>query len=229
MIKFLKGFFYIIIIFFILAISTIVNKEIAKILVSILSFSISLYLGLIILNLINKYNIWSDEKDLKKERKKKSLYQWMSLEFDEKYLYDLLKRKKAKTDLENLKEIRDILKKSIGDNLEDYYLYKSYLEWSSQHSFFNGLKFLGPTIVTSFLTTILTQGILFDKVKILFNNEVTFADKIVQMFNLSAIGISLLIVIILIFAESTKNKKKLELTKVIVNEIIREKEKNQIV
>lgn len=221
-------FFYLIIFLFIIVISTKVNEEIAKVLISIASFLIAFYFTLIILKIFNKFNTWSDEKDLKKERKKKSLYQWMSLEFDEKYLYDLLKRKKAKTDLENLKEIREILKKSIDDNLEDYYLYKSYLEWCSQHSFFNGIKFLGPTIVTSFFTTILTQGILFDKVKILFNNEVTFADKIVQMLNLSAIVITLLIVIILIFVESTKNKKKLELTKVIVNEIIREKEKMAI-
>ena len=225
MIKFLKVFIYLSVILLILFISTIVNEDIAKILISILSFSISLYLAVIILGWINKFNSRSEENELKKERKKKNLYQWMSLEFDEKYLYDLLKRKKAKTDLENLKEIREVLKVSIGDKTEDYYLFKSYLEWSSQHSFFNGLKFLGPTIVTSFLTTVLTQGILFDKVKIIFNNEVNFADKIVQMLNLSAIGVSLLIVIILIFAESTKNKKKLELTKVIINEIIREKEK----
>ncbi|MFF5815821.1 hypothetical protein [Lysinibacillus capsici] len=225
MIKFLKVLIYLSVILLILFISTIVNEDIAKILISILSFSISLYLAVIILGWINKFNSQSEENELKKERKKKNLYQWMSLEFDEKYLYDLLKRKKAKTDLENLKEIREVLKVSIGDKTEDYYLFKSYLEWSSQHSFFNGLKFLGPTIVTSFLTTVLTQGILFDKVKIIFNNEVNFADKIVQMLNLSAIGVSLLIVIILIFAESTKNKKKLELTKVIINEIIREKEK----
>ncbi|WP_336634908.1 hypothetical protein [Lysinibacillus fusiformis] len=221
-----KVLIYLFTVLLILYISSKVKEDISKILITILSFSISLCLALLIVKVVHKFNTWLEEKDLKKERKKHTLYQWMSFEFDEKYLYDLLKRKKTKSDLENLKEIRILLKKSIGEDLNDYYLFKAYLEWSSQHSFFNSMKFFGTTIVTSFLTTILTQGFLFDKFKIIFINNGDLTEKIVEMLNLTALGIALIISIIIIFFESTKNRKKLELTKVILNDIIREMEGN---
>ncbi|QOV10921.1 hypothetical protein [Viridibacillus arvi] len=221
---FFKGVILTLIVLVLVGVAFYINVELGVILLNIVSFFLILYFTLWILRQMERLFTWLEVNDLVKPRKQKNLYQWMSLEFDEKFLFDLFHSKYATNELDNLREIKRVLKIRIGRNLSDYYLLKSYLEWNRKNSVLNNIGLLTTTIVTSFITSFLTQGVLFNKINLLLIMDGKLAEKITSVLKYSSITIAILVIILVFYSEFTKNKRKLEFTSIIIDEIIREKE-----
>lgn len=206
------------------AVCNLINKTAGQIALNILGFLITLYLTLIMVYCINWFFYWIENKELNRLRKERSLFSWISLEFDEKFLFDLLKDIKSFDVMQNLREIRKKLKMKIGSELRDYYLFKGYLEWHEKNSILSNMQTLLVTIVTSFLTAVLTQGLIIEKTYELFDGVAISVSKLSSVLDIATIAIALLVIILVGYAEITKNKRRIALTKMVIEEIIREKE-----
>lgn len=226
--KWLKVVYWVVGIFIALIFYGIVNhfnNVLGQLILSIYSFFFTLGLTLWVAKILFWLSSKLEELSFKKEKKSRNLYQWTTLEFDDLFLYRLLHSKESKTEMKNLLTIKEALVAELGNNIKDYYLFKGYLVWVGKNSVFKNFGLVVTTVITSFITTLFTQKGVFDKLYIALSSKTISGSAFIEFIQLTSIIISLSVLIIVLYSELTKTKRQLELVKMIIEEIIKDLEK----
>ncbi|WP_307283975.1 hypothetical protein [Bacillus sp. SORGH_AS_0510] len=203
----------------------------------IMSISSLIFTSYFILKILPVFTWWNDKTEisrLKKElatREIKSLYMWSGSDgFEYSFFYEMLKDDAQHDAFTNLKLIKTKIKNKIGSNKSDYYLLKNYIEAKEKNSLLEKYYTIIFGLIVALLTTGLSklmtssEGITFIS-DILLNTKkhkpVENFQIVINIFNGFIFITSLLIFSI---SEFTREKRKLELFKGIIETIIFEKE-----
>ncbi len=189
-----------------------------------------LTLKLININLFIKSK--NEIKRLRKEKKpgKLLLFEWLGkADFDNDFVLKVSNYTVQEDLLDNLKEIKKQIKNKVGPNLSDYVLLKDYLELHSKNNLLNKFNtvFFGAGSVI--LTGIITKALTTDKAitnfyNIFTTNEGSVTGSFAKFLYILTNILIATAVLIYIYSESTKEKRRIEMIKIIINNIIEEKE-----
>ncbi|AUJ25172.1 hypothetical protein [Virgibacillus dokdonensis] len=196
----------------------------------------STYIGL---KFIILYIYLTDKLELKKYKKGKveemnlSLYSWASnIDVDQYYIYLLLNNKATTNPLRNLNNIKFNIKDHFKDNLENYYLFRSYIELHSVNSVMDKVSTFFISLIMAFFTGILAIFLKSEPIVSLlndFNHQKPDNSKILLdigplLTDIFSIMVFIIILIFYILVISGRKKKRLELIKAVLDVLIEEKE-----
>lgn len=174
-----------------------------------------------------------DLQKLKKDQGNKSLllYQWLSKgDVDNKYFYEVFKGKEKNDLLANLREVKKILKIKIGHELSDYYLLKNYLEVHEKNNILDKFSTILLSAAIGFCTAVLTKlgttEYAINKVSNFIFGTGTYVstETVSTILDICTYVLISLALIIYTMTEFTKEKRRIEMIKGIVDSIIIEKE-----
>lgn len=180
----------------------------------------------------DKKRIEKLEKVFNKETKIK-LFQWIAItDLFGDSLYSWLREDAQKDIASNLKKIKEEIIKSVGDSIFDYYLLKDYLEYYTKNNFlYKVWKIINPVIISSF-TGFLIKIVVLDKLLGYFlkstEGKIGLEDQIELIVGVSSTMLILSLVVIYIRSELIKDKRIIDIFIMIVDIIIKQKEKEQV-
>src|SRR5699024_1609727 len=102
----------------------------------IFSWIFVLYVMLNYFNIVFYLSNQRETSSLKRRRniKKRNLSQWLGeISYDDVSIHSWLESEESDV-VNNLKEIKRLIKEKVGDNIYDFYLLKSYLEYHSKNN-----------------------------------------------------------------------------------------------
>lgn len=187
------------------------------------------YLMLGYFNIVFKLSEKREASSLKRRSNntRKDLYQWLAnVSWDNVSIYELLKVEKQTDLISNLKKIKNVIRKQVGNNVYDYYLLKDYLEYHAKHNFLNTLRKTIGIVFLGALGTAFTKLRIIDKIYQYIENGRGDSGTLEQVEIIVQIGVMSLasiIVYLFIHNELTKEKRRIDLLKSIVDTIIKEK------
>lgn len=189
--------------------------------------------------LVRFFGIIEDKREIKQLEKliqspntePQSLYRWTGRGvLDYHFFYEILKVDSKSNTLENLREIKNSLMYSIGDNIYDYYLLKNYIEAKDRTSIGEKARSIFVGIVIGLLTTLLSRGVTSDTATkfittFVFDSEgLKGIDNISMVLDVINLIFFLIGIITYFISEMYREKRKIELIKGVIEVIITEKE-----
>ncbi|KZE40244.1 hypothetical protein AV656_02970 [Bhargavaea cecembensis] len=158
--------------------------------------------------------------------KHKNLYYWLSdPDWEKSTIYGWLKEEKDISLTENLVSIKKTIIKNVGEDINDYYLLKGYLEFHAKNNILNNFqKVIGVIIlggISGFVTQIGILENLFNFSVVKQPNSIEVVENIIQVASVTLI---FTVTFLSIKHEFTKDKRKMDLLITIVNVIIKERE-----
>lgn len=202
------------------------SESIAHIFTWILTIYILVVYFKFIPRFLNKREIISLEKRLHKVSNR-SLYEWIAIDYiHDITIYNWLQDIEEKDIIKNLNTIKNRISTNVGDNINNYYLLKKYLEYHGKNNFMHSIwKSIGPILTASIGSIILKVG-LFDWLYnyILEDNlDYNFFEDIEFILGIMFLILSTLLIFYFIKSEFTKEKRRIDLLISIIEVIIEEK------
>lgn len=209
-------------------------KEYAGVFIRLFSLVFMSYLTLKLLVLASWILRKDEVRRIKKYTKQpgsrsQTLFEWIGKsDVDEVLFFETLNFDVKSNALENLREIKIKISNKVGPKINDYVMLRSYIELYEKNSLLikTGTILSGIIIgvVTSSLTKITSSENFLDLIKINYNQNV-IGNLNIFLDILSYVAIILLL-IIFVMHETTKQKRRNEFLKMILDSIIKDKEKN---
>jgi hypothetical protein len=168
------------------------------------------------------------QKMISKKKKDRSIFEWLGLGvYDEAYFGAVLKDEASDSTINNLRKAKEILREETKNELTNYYLLKEYLNIYAKYNLQNKLKTLFTGL---FITGISGIGIHS------FNNSNLSNDLFLNtnnvnldhILNILLWGFTLLIISIYIWDQLTKEKRRIELIRSLLEILIKEEEKRKL-
>lgn len=160
----------------------------------------------------NKKNYnWISKTDLFEE----DFYRWLNVAAERDVIY-------------NLQKLRKEIKETLGDNIYDIYLIKDYITYYSENNFLSKTWNFLKVVLTTVITGIIGKFAIEKLIDILGNHQsdkvVPYIEYINVLIYLGMIIIAIIIVINFMRRESLRDRKTLDILKIILDSIIKEHE-----
>lgn len=182
---------------------------------------------------MSRVNDKKEEKKLSKGRKRNTsvtLYTWSSdSSIDDFYLFKLLRYPGNNDALKNMNKIREKIIDECGTELNNYHLLKSYLEIHEKNNLLDKISVHMVSFIITIITAVSISILNSKKISaaimnyIVGESEQTILQSLELLLSIGNVVMLVASIVVFILQESSKEKRRIELIRSIVDTIIEEK------
>lgn len=176
---------------------------------------------------MERIELWQLKKSKSSSKVKSTLFYWSGkADIEYHFFYDMLNIEKKEDTFDNLKEIKKKILVRIGSKIGDYYLLKKYLEVYEKNNILEKVNVLFVSVLVSAITTLIGKSIIFEKIIPYFidvkHNQTEYIKLVI---NIGFYALFISSILIFVVNEFTRERRRAELFRAIIDSIIMEKER----